>query len=267
MLKMVPAGDAWLAVEQAGSGMPLVFLHGFPLEHGMWLEQIAEFQRGYQVLAPDLRGFGKSGGVRELVTMEEFADDLVTILDALDITQPITLCGLSMGGYIAWQFALKYPERLARLILCDTKAQADDEPGKQRRRDVARRVLAEGPAFLAEEMPEKLYAASTLLAAPELVAATRQGIRETDPRAIAAASLGMAQRPDVTARLPEIRVPTLLVCGSEDRLTPPEEMRRVAASLPLATFSEIGGTGHMAPQENPSAFTALVRPFLAATDV
>lgn len=266
MLKSIPLKDARLNLFHAGQGSPLVFVHGFPLEHGMWQAQLDEFQHGYQVIAPDLRGFGKSDGTRELCTMADFADDLVHLLDAMNISEPVTLCGLSMGGYIAWQFALKHRSRLQRLVLCDTRARNDDAEGQQRRRDLARRVLLEGTSFLARDMPDKLYSPLTLQSAPELVEQTRRVILQTDPRAVAAASLGMAERPDVTSLLSQIDVPTLVVCGTDDAIVSPEEMRSFAEALPHAEFEVIPGAGHMAPQEHPQAFNARLRDFLAATD-
>src|SRR5689334_18519351 len=121
-------GSASLHVVDQGRGQPLLLVHGFPLDHTMWRGQIDALSKTHRVLAPDLRGFGKSspvGGDDAVLTMAQLADDLATMLTALQITEPVTFCGLSMGGYVAWQFAARHTGLLRRLILCDTKAAAD----------------------------------------------------------------------------------------------------------------------------------------------
>jgi len=267
MLKTITVGSTAFRVYHAGQGAPLLFVHGFPLDHTMWLGQLDEFAQGYQVIAPDLRGFGGSGGARNMNTMAAYANDLVQILDALEIREPVTLCGLSMGGYIAFQFATQFAERLTRLVLCDTRAQADSDEGVETRKQTADRVLSEGPGFLAENMPQKLFGPANLQTQPELISQTQEVIRQTNPQAIAAASLGMASRPDVRGWLPQLKLPTLVVCGVDDQIVLLEEMRDMAANLPQAEFAEIPQAGHMAPLENPAAFNAVLRQFLAGTDV
>lgn len=267
MLKNVTVGNTSFQVYHAGSGAPLLFVHGFPLDHTMWQGQLDEFTRGYQVIAPDLRGFGGSGGTRNMNSMASFASDLTEILDVLEVTEPVTFCGLSMGGYIGFQFASQYSERLSRLVLCDTRAQSDSDEAFENRQAVAERVLHEGPAFLAEALPEKLFAPSILQSQPELVEETRNVIRKTDSQAIAAASLGMANRPDSRGLLGNLKIPTLVVCGVDDAIAPLAEMREMAAAIPQAEFAEIPDAGHMAPLENPQAFNDALQQFLSRTDV
>src|SRR4051812_47482628 len=117
--------DLDLNVVQRGNGTPLLLAHGYPLDHTMWRGQLDGLADGCRVIAPDLRGFGASGVTPGVVTMEQLADDMARLLEALQIKDPIVFCGLSMGGYVAWQFALRHRPRLARLILCDTRAMAD----------------------------------------------------------------------------------------------------------------------------------------------
>lgn len=258
-------GDVSLHVFDEGSGSPLLFVHGFPLDHTMWQAQLDRFARSHRVIAPDLRGFGNSSVTSGTVTMERFADDLADLLDRLRISQPVTLCGLSMGGYVAWQFWKRHRNRLEKLILCDTRAGADAPQARTARLDLAARVLQEGPGFLAESMPEKLYAPATLAARPPFLAATQQVIRNTPPAGIAAASRGMAERLDVTAWLPEIDLPTLIIVGAKDQISPPQEMQRIAETLPRARFVIIPNAGHMAPQEEPDAVNRAIEDFLAAS--
>jgi pimeloyl-ACP methyl ester carboxylesterase len=230
----------------------------------MWQGQIDVFSPRYRVLAPDLRGFGASDVRGETVTMEDFADDLAAILDALDVRGPIALCGLSMGGYIAFRFAAKYAARLRSLILCDTRAAADSPDGAANRLKMAEQVLSEGAEVAANAMLPKLFGPRTVAEKPELPAATRRVIVATKPAAIAAAQRGMAARPDSTALLPQIRVPTLVVVGEDDAIAPAAEMRGIAAAIPGAEFVVVPDAGHMAPLENPAAFNAALGNFLSS---
>jgi pimeloyl-ACP methyl ester carboxylesterase len=262
-MKRISIGDGELNVEERGSGAPLLLVHGFPLDHTMWRSQIEALSAGHRVIAPDLRGFGSSSPSGDVLSMESHADDLAKLLDALGVDRPIVLCGLSMGGYIAWQFAARHGERLAKLIQCDTRSAADTEEAATGRRALAERVLKEGAGIVADAMLPKLFAEQTARTNPTVVDGTRRVILATAPATIAAALRGMAQRPDMTPKLAEIRVPALLICGQHDAITPAEEMRRVAAAIPAADFVEIQAAGHMAPLEDPLAVNAAIQPFLA----
>lgn len=258
-------GEVALNVTVAGSGPPLLLVHGFPLDHQMWQAQIEGLADEYQVIAPDLRGFGRSDVTGGTVSMSQMADDLAALVDVLQVPQRVTLAGLSMGGYVAWQFALRHRSRLSRLILCDTRAQADTPEAAAARLSLAQRVLAEGAAVVAEALLPKLFAPATYTRKPELVAATREVILRTHPEGIAAALRGMAQRPDVRPLLGQIDVPALVLGGEEDAISPPEEMRQIAAALPQGTWVPIPQAGHMVPCEQPQVVNEAIRRFLAAS--
>ena len=164
--------------------------------------------------------------------MDQFADDLAAWLDVLAIREAVVVCGLSMGGYIAFQFWRKFAARLRGLILCDTRAIADTPEAAAGRRSMAERVLREGPAPLVETMLPKLLAETTLRQRPELVERLRGMIGAGNPQGAAAAARGMAERPDMTASLARIRCPTLVVAGQHDAISPPAEMRNLAAAIP-----------------------------------
>lgn len=264
MVKQVAVGSDTWQVEDVGEGPVLLLVHGFPLDHTMWRHQIAQLQKSHRVLAPDLRGFGGSVVTSGTVTMETFADDLAKILDQLGVNESVTLCGLSMGGYVAWQFWKRHRDKLSRLILCDTRAAADTPDGRKTRHDTADKVLREGPEFLAQSMIPKLFAETSLTRWPDAVEDVRNVIRKTSPEGIAAASRGMAQRPAVTGWLSAIDVPTLLLAGTHDGISPPEEMREFGKLMPRAKFVEIAGAGHMSPLEQPDTSNAAIREFLAA---
>jgi 3-oxoadipate enol-lactonase len=254
---------ARLAFVDQGAGTPVVLVHGFPLDHTMWNAQIDALSEGYRAIAPDLRGFGHSGGHSgDTITMGQFADDLAGLLDGLRVSEPVVLCGLSMGGYVAFQFWQRHGSRLRGLILCDTRAGGDAPEAAAARRETAERVLREGPAPLVAQMTPKLFAQATLSRRPELVDSLREVMLRTNPKAIAAAARGMAQRPEMLSQLEQIDCPTLVIVGQEDVLTPPEEMRLIAGVVPGARMIEIAGCGHMAPIERPAETNAAMLEFL-----
>jgi pimeloyl-ACP methyl ester carboxylesterase len=261
-MKKVTVGRSEISVHDEGSGPPILFVHGFPLSHEMWMAQLEAFRGTHRVIAPDLRGFGDSDVTMGIVSMEEFADDLDGILKALDVTEQVVYCGLSMGGYIAFPFLQKYGSRVRALILCDTRAGADSTEGAQGRLKLAALAMAKGPDAALEAMMPKLFAADTPTERPDVVERLRRTIVKTNPIGIAAGLSGMAARPDSTALLELIDVPTLIIVGTEDRVTPPEEARKMAAAIPGAQLVEIDQGGHMAPMENPEAATAAIRKFL-----
>jgi 3-oxoadipate enol-lactonase len=251
-----------LATVDRGHGKPLLLVHGFPLDHAMWDAQVEAFRETHRVIAPDLRGFGRSDVTSGKVTMEQLADDLAGLVDALGVDDPVTLCGLSMGGYIAWQFWRKYASRLGGLIVCDTRAAADTPEAAAARRATADQVLAEGPATLADSMIPKLFAEITIKSSPATIEGIRRVILNADPEGIAAAQRGMAQRPDVTQMLAEITCPTLVIVGAQDVISPVDEMRAIAESVPGAGMAVIPDAGHMAPVENPEEVNRVIREFL-----
>jgi 3-oxoadipate enol-lactonase len=263
-LKTETVGGVRLAFVDAGEGTPVLLIHGFPLDHTMWDAQIDALAGRHRVIAPDLRGFGSSEVTPGKVTMEQFVDDLSALLDARGIAGPAVICGLSMGGYVAWQFWGKYTKRVAALILCDTRAAADTPEAAAGRLQTADCVLREGPRLLADAMLPKLLAPSTLAERPELAQDLRRVIERTDPRGIAAALRGMAERPDVTGRLAEIACPALLIVGREDAITAPQEMGTIARAVPGARLVEVAGAGHMSPVERPQEVSAAMLEFLAA---
>jgi 3-oxoadipate enol-lactonase len=261
-MQTVPLDDIDLAVEDRGAGSVLLLVHGFPLDHTMWRAQIDEFSQHYRVLAPDLRGCGASGLGGGEVTMRRYADDLAVLLERLGIRDKIVYCGLSMGGYIAWQFWQKYAERLAGLVVCDTRAAGDTPQAQAGRAELAARVLAEGAKAAADAMLPKLFGPESERNHPQAIEQTRAAILANPPAGIAAALDGMAKRPDATEMLAGIDVPTLVVAGEHDSISPVAEMRGIAARIPGAELAVIPNAGHMSPLEEPRAFNEALGRFL-----
>jgi 3-oxoadipate enol-lactonase len=262
MLRQIDVNRVHFQVADEGTGPAILFVHGFPLNHTMWLAQIDEFKKTHRVIAPDLRGFGGTDGALYAVSMEQFADDLADLLDALAVEEPVTFCGLSMGGYIAWQFVQRHPARVAKLIVCDSRAAADSPEAAANRLKMADIVLKEGPEIVAWGMVPKLFAQCTTEHCPQVIERVRQMMLSSHPVAIAAAHRGMAVRPDVTEWLPTLRIPTLVLCGEHDAISPAAEMKTIAEAIPHAHFALIPNAGHMAPMEQPEAVNAAMRRFI-----
>ena len=249
-----------------GTGPAIMFHHGWPLSADDWDAQMMFFlAKGYRVIAHDRRGHGRSTATTTGNEMDTYADDLAALLEALQADRPVTFCGLSMGGYIAWQFAARHPDWLGRLILCDTRAAADSAEAAANRLKMADIVSKEGPEPVAWAMMPKLFAPVVTPQQQTLADLVRKMVLETDPVAIAAAHRGMAIRPDVTSLLPNLRFPTLVIVGEHDVISPPQEMRTIADAIPQARFVQIPAAGHMAPMENPAAVNRAISVFLQTT--
>jgi 3-oxoadipate enol-lactonase len=266
MLRTIDVSGVRYRVADEGTGPVILFVHGFPLDHTMWSAQIEEFSKTHRVIAPDLRGFGGTDGALYGVSMERYADDLAELLEVLQADRPITFCGLSMGGYIAWQFALRHPRWLGRLILCDTRAAADSPEASANRLKMADIVVKEGPEPVAWAMMPKLFAPITTQRNQPLADRVRKIVMDTNPVAIAAAHRGMAVRPDVSSLLPNLQVPTLVIVGEHDVISPPAEMKEIADALPQGRFAQIPDAGHMAPMENPIAVNLAIHEFLRGSN-
>lgn len=241
----------------------LVLLHGFPLNQEMWKHQVSELSKTHRVIVPDLRGHGGTEVTKGTVTMAEMAQDVAALMDHLEITTPMSLGGLSMGGYVAFEFYSQFPDRVNKLLLFDTRAVADTETVARARKMMAAQVVVSGASMAADAMLPKLVSQSTKDEQPEIVAELQDVILSTDPEAIAATQRGMAERRDMTAQLSSMDIPTLVLCGSEDTISPPDEMRSIANAMPNAQFVEIANAGHLAPLEQPGPVNEAVCSFLA----
>jgi 3-oxoadipate enol-lactonase len=245
-----------------GDGTPVVLLHAFPLDSRMWLPQV-EALGGYQVIVPDLRGFGAAREqAGEITPMDLLADDLAKLFDERRLER-VVLCGLSMGGYVALAFARLHPERLGGLVLCDSRAGADSDGARAARLAMAERVLAEGVGFLPEVMVPRLLGTTTRQDRPELAEQISQTIRDQDPRGIAAAQRGMAERPDSTTLLGQISVPTLVITGMQDELIAPEEGIQMAAAIRDARLIQVPGAGHLVNLEQADLVNEALLNFVA----
>jgi 3-oxoadipate enol-lactonase len=235
----------------------LLLLHAFPLDASMWEPQTEGLIEAARIVAPNLPGFGGAPLAGEVMTMEAAADLAARSLREAGVERAV-VCGLSMGGYVALAFWRRHRAMAAGLVLANTRAGPDDEAGKDRRRQVAGRLREEGN-FMADSPPPLLSDG----ASSELWDRVKQIIRAQPAEAIAAASLGMAERPDSTPDLAIIDVPTLVVTSRGDTLIPPEVTMPMADQIPGARLEVIESAGHLSSLEAPDEFNRLLRDHLA----
>ncbi len=253
-----------LAYEVTGSGKPVLLVHGFPLNREMWRDQIDALANSHMVIAPDLRGFGESDPPVGDVSMKVYANDLAALLDHLSIDQPVAIVGFSMGGYVTFEFWRRHKERVASMMLIDTRADPDSSEKAVSRRDAADRVEKEGINFLIDGMMPNLVADQTFKGQPDVVKALRTMMAKSSTAGVIGALHAMANRPDSRDTLADIDVPTAVIVGTEDAISPPADMEQIAQSLKTATFTVIADAGHMTTMENSAALTEAMKKHLSA---
>ena len=261
MIALLPGGLE-LAYDEAGSGTPLLLVHGWPLDRTMWTGQLGGLATYARVLAPDLRGFGGSS-VRPPYSIDQYADDLVAFLDALGLARAV-VCGLSMGGYVAFSLLRRYRDRVRGLVLADTRATADSDEARENRRTLIAVIEQEGTSALADRQLQAMLGRSTLARQPQLVETVRLMMASTPSEGAIGALRAMADRPDSTPTLASIDVPTLVVGGAEDGITPPHVLHAMAAEIPRSRVEIIEQAGHVCPLERPAAFNHVVSEFVGA---
>jgi pimeloyl-ACP methyl ester carboxylesterase len=255
-------GEMAIAYDVRGEGPALVLVHAFPFDRRMWSENVAALAVQRRVIALDLRGFGETAPSERPPSLEDLADDVAGLLDALGIPMA-SVAGLSMGGYVALAFARRHAARLAALILADTRAAADSPEARQARADGIAKLRAGGSAEFLEGIPFRLLSRH----ANEDLRRRVRSLAEQRPAAMIAALSAMRDRPDRSDELAEIACPTLILAGGEDTLTPAAEMRSMARAIPGAEFAELAGVGHLANLEAPDRFNDAVARFLTANSL
>lgn len=240
-------------------GLPLVLLHAFPLSAAMWASQL---ELAELVVAPDQRGFGGSPLGSDEPSLDRLADDIAELIDARGLDR-VVLGGLSMGGYVAMAFARRHPQRLAGLILADTKMTADPPTGVANRHRIAD-LLEADPAspVLLEELYPKLVGETTKRTRPDVVARVTSWVQSAPAPAAVWAQRAMAARPDSSETLRQVAVPALVLVGDEDEQSPPADAEAMASVLPDSRLVVIPSAGHLSAVEAPQAFNAAVQHFL-----
>ena len=255
-----------LAYREAGTGRPLVLLHAFPLSSTMWLEQRDGLAAECRVITPDQRGFGGSPLGDDPPSLDAAADDVAELLERLDLQQ-VVLGGLSMGGYVAMALLRRHPERVAALILADTKASADADAGKANRERIAAAVESdESSTVLVDEVLPALLGGTTTSTRPLVSGRVRGLVQAAPAAAVAWAQRAMAGRPDSFDTLRGFDKPALVIVGAEDALSPPPDAEAMVEALPHGRLVVIPEAGHLTAVETPESFNAQVAGFLAELD-
>ena len=242
-------------------GLPVVFIHGFPFSQEMWKPQVAAFSSEYRVVTYDIRGHGKSKVGDGQYTLELFVDDFFGILDHLNIERAVVV-GLSMGGYIALRAIERNPEQFRALVLCDTKSEADTDEGKLKRAASIKLVKTEGVKKFAAGFVKSVFAPETFKKKPEIVRFLQKIIEKNSPVAIAGTLLALAARTDTTLSLPKINVPTLIIVGEKDTLTPVSAAQSMNERIARSELHVIPNAAHLSNLENPEEFNQLLMNFL-----
>ncbi|MET8624978.1 alpha/beta hydrolase [Kitasatospora sp. NPDC004669] len=253
-----------VSVRESGTGTPLVLLHAFPLNASMWSTQLDALPGltgdEVRVLAPDQRGFGGTELGADEPSLDLVADDLALLLDAAGIDRAV-VAGLSMGGYVALAFARRHPQRLAGLLLANTRATADTDAARANRERIAAAVTARDSVQLL--LDEKVAAGQLGPDSQHLVERVQAMVAAAPPASVAWAQRAMAARPDSLDVLAGLRVPLSVVAGAQDALVAPEEAERMLRARPDAELTVVPGVGHLSALEAPGAFDAAVRRLLA----
>ena len=244
-----------IAYARKGTGKPLVLVHGYPLDHTIWDEVLPFLENDFDIITPDLRGFGQSDIVRSPYKIADLAADIAGLLDQLDIEKAVT-AGHSMGGYVSLAFARAYPERVLGLGLVASQALADSPERKQGRYETAAEVMKTGVKPVAESMSAKLTPDERVQAFVHALIAKQQ------PAGLAGALKAMAERDDSTSALSSFKFPIALIHGEADELIPIQRAQEIKAAIPHATLMELSGVGHMPMLENPQATATTLKNLL-----
>jgi len=257
----IKSGDAEIVYWTLGDGPPVVLLHPFPAHHEFWLPVAEALVARYRVILPDLRGHGESSVGDGPATMERHAADIARVMDDADVGRA-PLVGVSIGGYLLFEFWRKFRGRVAALGFCNTKAPADGPEARAARLEAANDVLERGTEPFFETMIQRLLGKTTRETRPDLVEGALRMMRKMSPDDVAQVQRGMAQRPDSVETLKTINVSTLIVTGDEDILTGLSEAELMHQLVPGSQLHVIPKAGHYAPWEQPGEAARLLRQFL-----
>lgn len=254
------ADGAEIFYERRGRGPNVVLLHPFPSCHEFWLPTVGRLENGFRFTMLDLRGMGQSQPVDGVATMAQHADDLRRVLDAEGIGRAVFV-GCSIGGYVLFEFWRQHRERVAALVLADTRSTPDTPQEREQRLKNSEAALERGPEFVIDSMVPKLLGETTLRTRLDVVAAARATMGGSTAQGLASVLRGMAERVDSTDTLANINVPTMVVGGDQDIASPRPELERIAQGIAGAELRIIRNAGHYAPFEQAAEFAEVLRPF------
>jgi 3-oxoadipate enol-lactonase len=246
--------------------IPIVFLHGFPFNKSMWDNQLATFKDTHRFISLDFRSFGQSSNDGSGLSMDLLADDLIGFLNALKLRQVI-ICGLSMGGFVTLNAIKRFPERFAALILCDTNCVADTAEQREKRKEVIKEIEKNGTSKFSTTFLDSLFADATYSSKKQLVGKINADILANTPEVITAGLKALANRTETCSALDKIAVPTLIICGREDEVTPLEQSEFMNKHIKDSTLKVINDAGHLSNMEQPKDFNAELLEFLSSEPI
>lgn len=242
--------------------LTLLLIHGFPLNSMMWWPQINGLDRVARVIAPDLRGFGRSEAIDGAYSMRTFADDCKHLLDRLEVTEPVVVGGFSMGGYVAFEFYRRYPSMVRGLILTGTRAGADDERSREGRTQAIEAVQKNGAEVITKPMVSRLLSNYQFNRNEELIGTVTDIMGSASEAGMIGALTAMRDRDDSTGTLAKIDVPTLVIHGMDDKIVPVLDARIMDEEIPNCQLQFIPRAGHLVNMESPKQWNALAESFL-----
>ncbi len=255
--------NGWsISYDTAGEGLPLIFIHGFPLSRKVWEPQISGLASYARVILPDLRGHGDSDALPGPYSMDTLAEDCISLMNNLGITQPALVCGLSMGGYVAFAMYRKFADRIAGLILSATRAAGESDEGKAARETAITTAKNNGVNAIADSMLHKMFAPATYASQPDLVHRVQKMMVNTSVNGMVGALEAMRDRPDSTPMLSNIHKPVLILHGEKDQLIPAQKAYELHAAIPGSELVVLENAGHLLNLEKPVEYNQEIRRFL-----
>jgi pimeloyl-ACP methyl ester carboxylesterase len=262
--KSIRVNEIQVSYLEAGSatGVPLIFIHGFPFNKGMWEKQLHALRGNYRIIAYDVRGHGDTEAETSSFSISQFADDLFDLMDALRIDKAI-VAGLSMGGYIALNAIQKQPARFTGLLLCDTQCAADSDEARGKRMKTIDFIKRNGLTDYAQESLKNLFAPASLEKKMNEVLLIEETILKSDPANVCKTLQALADRKETCSSLSKIKIPVAILVGQEDKVTTPEAAKKMHESIEGSTLHIIEDAGHLSNLENLEKFNECVEEFLS----
>jgi pimeloyl-ACP methyl ester carboxylesterase len=259
----VEVNSIHISYNDMGAGsVPVIFIHGFPFDKSMWDRQLDALKTTHRVIAYDIRGFGRSTDEESALNIDLFADDLIQFMDKLDIDKAI-VCGLSMGGYIALNAQKRFPDRIAALVLCDTQCIADTPAAKEKRLKSIDEIKEDGVTDFNERFIRNVFHKDSLLHKKDIVENLKKVVYTNSQHIITQGLTALAARSETCSTLNKVNIPTLIICGSDDVLTPPEQSEYVHKHIKGSEFHIIENAGHVSNLEQPDEFNKYLIKFLS----
>lgn len=258
----IPVNNFHLSYDDVGEGsISIIFLHGYPFDKTMWQPQLDFLKSSYRLISCDIRGFGKSTDEQTHLSIDLFGEDLIAFMDKLSIDKTI-VCGLSMGGFIALNALQRFPDRFEALILCDTQCIADTIEVKEKRYKIINEIEVDGVANFNEGFIKSVFHRDSITNKKELVGQLRSVVFSNSKHIISQGLVALAERLETCSTLKEITIPTLIICGREDEVTPLVQSEFMNATIKGSILQVIDNAGHVSNLEQPYEFNKYLLDFL-----